>query len=409
MKKKIKFCIVDDDPVSAKMILKLLEAAGHKAGYYLSSSEALPHIIKQKPDCVLLDIMMPEIDGLEMCKRLRREPKLNPSKIIIVSGKSYEIDRHRAFSFGADGFILKPIDPQKFVDQVLRIISDHIDLAFWGVRGTLPVPGRNSVKYGGNTSCVSMEFSRGTLFIFDAGTGIKSLSDSLLRRGRAPIEAKIFISHPHWDHINALPFFTPLYVQGNEFEICGPSHGDIPMKDLIFGQMDGVHFPIKIKEFSSRVFFRALKEEDMTVENITVQTMLLNHPGHCLGYRVEYQNRSICYVTDNELYPRSSPYYNGSYLNRLVQFVQKSHALITDCTYTDEEYVQKINWGHSAVSQVVDLARQADVQSLFLIHHDPEQNDLQIDAKRSMAQALMKEKGGNTKVIAPREGQVFKV
>ncbi len=206
MNKNYKFFIVDDDRIFINVLVKFLEAEGHTVLLNTSSVGALPEIIEQKPDCVLLDMMMPEMDGLELLKKLRSEPDLDATKIVIISGKSYEFDRKRAFKFGADGYITKPIDSQKIAAQLQRIIMDKIELTFWGVHGTLPVPGSTTVKYGGNTSCISLEFSRSSFFIFDSGTGIKVLSDHLMAEKRQLMEAKIFISHPHWDHINALPF-----------------------------------------------------------------------------------------------------------------------------------------------------------------------------------------------------------
>ena len=409
MNKKYKFFIVDDDRIFIKMLLRFLEAEGQTVLFNESSAGALPEIIEQKPDCVLLDIMMPEMDGLELLKKLRSEPDLNTTKIIIISGKSYEFDRKRAFEFGADGYITKPIDSQKIASQLQRIIIDKIELTFWGVHGTLPVPGDTTLRYGGNTSCVSLEFSRDNLFIFDAGTGIKVLSDHLMAKNRQLIDAKIFISHPHWDHINALPFFVPLYIPGNNFEICGPAQGDINMNKLISGQMDGVYFPIKFKEFGANIHFRDLKEEEFDIDGINIKTMLLNHPGYCLGYRVKYKDRIVCYITDNELYPESSRFYNEHYLNQLTEFVMDADTLITDCTYTDKEYESKIGWGHSSISQVVDLAHRAGVKTLYLFHHDLSQTDTDIDAKLETAQAMLKEMGSSTICIAPKEKEVFKI
>jgi len=374
-----------------------------------SSINALPEIVEQVPDCVILDMMMPEMDGLELIKRLRSEPVLKATKLIVVSGKSYEFDRKRALDFGADAYITKPIDTAGIVAQLQRIIEDRIELSFWGVRGTLPVPGEQTIKYGGNTSCVSLEFSRGSFFIFDAGTGIKVLSDHLMARNRPLVGAKLFISHPHWDHINGLPFFVPLYIQGNEIEICGPAHGDISMQQLISAQMDGVYFPINIKEFSALVTFRDLMEEEIEIEGIKIKTMLLNHPGHCLGYRVEYKNRSVCYITDNELYPETNQFHNEFYLNQLIDFVADTDILIADCTYTDEEYEAKISWGHSALSQVVDLADRAAVKTLYLFHHDPDQRDADIDAKLEFAIKLLQERGSNTRCKAPKEKQTVRL
>ncbi len=409
MHKKLTFFIVDDDRIFTGLLRRSLESASHTVHHNTSSVDAIQEIVKHVPDCVVLDVMMPEMDGLELIQRLRNEPRLAETKIVVVSGKSYEFDRKRAIAFGADGYITKPVDPKKITGQLQRIIEDRIDMTFWGVHGTLPVPSENTIKYGGNTSCVSLEFSKGNFFIFDAGTGIKALSDYLMLENRSLIGAKIFISHPHWDHINALPFFRPLYVQGNEIEICGPTHGDISTRELISGQMDGVYFPINIKEFSAMVTFRDLKEEEFVINGIKIHTMLLNHPGHCLGYRVEYKSRAICYVTDNELFPKSSQFHNKFYLNLLTDFVKKADALITDCSYNDVEYENKIGWGHSAVSQVVKLANRAKVKTLYLFHHDPDQTDADIDKKLEAAKSQLKKMKSSTRCVAPKEKQTFQV
>jgi phosphoribosyl 1,2-cyclic phosphodiesterase len=286
-------------------------------------------------------------------------------------------------------------------------MKKDIKLTFWGVRGTLPVPGRGTVRYGGNTSCVSIEFPKDNFFIFDAGTGIKELSNCLMFERRTLTKAMIFISHPHWDHINGLPFFAPLYTNGYKFEICGPSSVDMSMQKLISGQMDGVYFPINIKEFTEGVSFRNLEEESFNIDTIKIQTMFLNHPGQCLGYRLDYRNRSICYVTDNEIYPESSRLYSESYINKLTDFISDTDVLITDCTYTDEEYEGKIGWGHSSVNQVVELADRARVKNLYLFHHDPDQTDDDIDNKLKMAQSILEKKGSSTICAAPKEKEFF--
>lgn len=279
-----------------------------------------------------------------------------------------------------------------------------VTVAFWGVRGTLPVPGKKTLRYGGNTSCVTLSTGSDPLLVFDAGSGIKELSNHLMAERPGRIAAKIFISHPHWDHINFLPFFAPLYVAGNEFEICGPANGDMGMRALVGAQMDGIFFPITMREFGARVEFRDLGEETLPVGDLEIRTLLLNHPGKCLGYRVDYRQTSVCYVTDNELVPQSSAKHDAARLERLIGFVQGADALITDATYTDSEYESKAGWGHSCVSQVVDLAHHAEVGALYLFHHDPGQGDEEIDAKLAQARTMLQQLGSQTTCFAPAEG-----
>lgn len=407
--KNLNIHVVDDDPDVLVVVKALLEDFEAKVKTSTSSKKALNIIIDDKPDLVILDLMMPEMDGLDMCRLLRKETALASMKIVIFSGKSYEQDQQRALSFGADGYLTKPLITDEFIQKLQDIIEEKVEVTYWGVRGTLPVPGETSLRYGGNTMCTTVQFPKDNLIIFDAGSGIKKLSDHLMAQQIAGLHAKIFISHPHWDHINALPFFVPLYIPGNEFEVFGASHGNVTMRELISAQMDGVYFPIRIKEFAARTYFRDLTEEEFKINDILVKTMLLSHPGTCLGYRLEYKNRSVCYITDNELFPEGSRDYNANYWTKLTNFVHGTDILITDATYTDEEYAKKVKWGHSSVSQVTKLAHDAEVKQLHLIHHDPDQGDDDIDAKLKTAKDLLKEWKSKTQCVAPQERQSFKI
>ncbi len=403
------FVIVDDDPTMAQAMEALLTKDGHKVTIITSGKEAMDQIPNIAPDCVLLDLMMPGIDGFSVVQKLTKDDRLANTRYIIVSAKAYEFDRQQAFRHGAHGYLIKPINPNTFTEQVIRILGDHMNLSFWGCRGTLPVPGEGSLRYGGNTSCVSIEFPRDELFIFDAGSGIKALSNHLMQQKRKRIDGKIFISHPHWDHINSLPFFVPLYMQGNEIEILGAQHGDLTMRQIASAQMEGVYFPITLKEFAARVYFRDLREEVLDIGNVTVSTMLLSHPGVCLGYRVDYGGRSICYITDNEMFLDDSEFYNPHYEAKLANFVRGCDVLITDSTYSDAEYVSKVGWGHSCISKVAKLAHAGDVKQLFLFHHDPDQTDDDIDVKLETTQKLLNDMGSSTKCIAPQEGNMFEL
>ena len=407
MDERLRIHIVDDDPDVVAMVGQLVRAAGHQLTTSTDSRTAVDDVLEQRPDCVLLDIMMPEVDGLELCRRLRQDERLQSTKIIMVTAKAFKFDERRAVKVGADGYILKPIRPGTFVGRIERIVSNEINLSFWGVRGTLPVPGRRSVRHGGNTSCVSLSFPSGALFIFDAGTGIKELGDELMRSGER-VRAKIFISHPHWDHVNGFPFFGPLYAPGNDLEIFGPAHGDLTISELLTAQMDGVHFPITTREFAGQVKFSELTEGSYEIDGVEVRTMLLSHPGTCLGYRMEFGERSFCYITDNELFLSSSPYHSEHYVERLTAFVEGCDMLVTDAAYSDEGYPAKEGWGHSCVSQVASLAHAANVKNLFLFHHDPDQNDEDIDMKLASMEKRLRELGSSTRCAAPAEGDLVR-
>ena len=403
MGRPLNIYVVDDSAVQTDIAKALLEKAGHAVTVNRSSVEALRDIPVRRPDCVLMDIMMPEIDGYDLCRRLRSMPELAETKVFMMSTKAFPFERKRAAELGASGYFTKPLNPASFVHELERLVADTLTLSFWGVRGTMPISRKDSHRYGGSTSCASLAFPDGRLFVFDAGSGIKALSDALLAAKRTRIDGSILISHPHWDHINALPFFAPFYMQGNQFEICGASHGDITMRDLISAQMDGVYFPVTVREFAASITYRDLAEGEHVIGTVPVKTMLLSHPGNCLGYRITYGGRSICYVTDNEIFDRGSEFHSEEYMERLIAFTSDADALITDCTYTDETYPRKAGYGHSSVSQVAALAVRAQPKTLYLIHHDPDDTDDVIDAKLASVTQHLAARGTPTRVLAPPE------
>lgn len=403
----MRFFVIDDSEAISQLVFFLLQQAGHTVGYSVSPFQALKDVPVFRPDCILLDLIMPEMDGFELCKKFRENPELAATKIIILSAKSYDFDKRRARQLGADGYIVKPINTESFISEIEKILTKKFTLTYWGNHGTLPVPGAGSLRYGGNTSCVTLQVDEEPLIIFDAGSGIKKLSDHLIASGAKRLTAKIFISHPHWDHINALPFFVPLYNQGNEIEILGPMQGDSSTRAIISTQMDDVYFPVTIREFSARVFFHDLREESLPIGRIQIDTLLLKHPGNCLGYRASFNGKSVCYITDNELYPTDSPHYDAVFEERLIRFVHGTDILIIDTTYLDEEYPAKSGWGHSCPKEVIRIATQAQVKSLHLFHHDPDQDDDAIDRKLAQARRGLEQINSPVECLCPAEGDQF--
>ncbi len=399
----MKFYIVDDDPDILALLRRVLESAGHTVVSNESSQQALKEIPGERPDCVITDLMMPVMDGFELCRELRGRPELESMKIIVLSAKSYDFDRRRARELGADGYIVKPINPQTLLASIDEFVSNQLTVTYWGVHGTLPVPGPGTLRRGGNTSCVTLEIGGEPLFIFDCGSGIKQLSDHIMASGQQRFSGRIFISHTHWDHINTVPFFAPLYVRGNQVEIFGPYQGDLTIARAIAAQMEGVYFPVTIREFGAHLVFRDLREESLTFGPVRIDTMLLKHPGSCLGYKVTARGHSVCYITDNELYLPTDPRRDQRYLDRLIEFVRGTDLLITDTTYRDHEYPSKVDWGHSCVSEVADLAVRAQVKRLHLFHHDPDQSDDDIDRKLDETRARISQLGGKVECDAPAE------
>ena len=402
----MKFFIVDDDQDTLALVSRLLTGAGHEVTVRASSANAILDITEARPDCVITDVMMPVMDGFELTRELRRNPELASMKILILSAKSYDFDRRRAKEMGADGYITKPINRETFLKSVNDIVSNRVVLQYWGVHGTLPAPGPAYTRYGGNTPCISVEIGGGEpLYIFDCGSGIKKLSDHIMAGAPQRFSGRVFISHTHWDHINTVPFFAPLYLRGNQIELFGPYQGDLPIERAISAQMESVYFPVTVREFGARLVFRDLREERLAFGPVQIDTMLLRHPGYCLGYKLACRGRTICYITDNELYLPTDARHDARYVQRLADFVRGADVLITDTTYRDHEYPSKVDWGHSCVSQVADLAARAEVKRLHLFHHDPDQTDDDIDAKLGETRRELERLKSNVVCEAPAEGE----
>ncbi len=278
-------------------------------------------------------------------------------------------------------------------------LEDQFTINFWGVRGSIACPGAATLRYGGNTPCVEMLVG-GHRLIFDAGTGIHVLGQSLL--DRLPISGHIFFSHSHWDHIQGFPFFSPAFMEGNEFDIYG---GIVPTGETIErrlqAQMTQPNFPIPLQIMGANLRFHDLEYgAKVQIADVTVSTGLLNHPGGAMGYRVSYQDRSVAYITDTE-------HFSTGLDRNILELVDRVDVLIYDCTYTDEEYYHpkhsKIGWGHSTWQEGVKLARSAGVKQLVIFHHDPAHNDdfmdaIAIDAARTFSRSIVAREGMNISV-----------
>ncbi len=259
-----------------------------------------------------------------------------------------------------------------------------------GCRGSTPVPGTSTVRYGGNTTCIEVTTDAGDKLIFDAGTGIRQTGLDLM--ASLPVHCAVFISPTHWDHIQGLPFFVPLFVPGNQIHFFG---GFDPvyrksLQDILSQQMQYCYFPVRENELKADIQYTTLREgEAVEYGSARITTLVLNHPVLNYGYRVEADGGTFVFTGDYEppvnIYGPDDEEHEDYQdiidvqLERVQDFVAGSDLLIIDSQYTDEEYRDKVGWGHGTYQSGVELARQAQVKMLLLTHHEPTRTDEQLD------------------------------
>ncbi|MGR3177702.1 MAG: MBL fold metallo-hydrolase [Candidatus Anammoxibacter sp.] len=264
-------------------------------------------------------------------------------------------------------------------------------IKFWGVRGSIAVPGLNTVKYGGNTTCIEIVTDEGDRIILDSGTGIFPLGQSLL--AKLPLQCSLFVTHTHWDHIQGLPFFVPLFIPNNKVNIYGafdPVYKK-SIKDVLMQQMEYCYFPVRESELKAEIQYTSLHEEQVIqVGSATVTNILMNHPVLDFGYKVECEGKKVFFSGDHEppynIYDPDDEFYeeyNGliNQKNQIIMdFINKVDVLILDSYYTNEEYPTKKGWGHGTFDTCIDMAKKAGVGSLYLTHHEPTRSDEDLDS-----------------------------
>lgn len=272
-------------------------------------------------------------------------------------------------------------------------------ITFYGVRGSIPAPGPTTVKYGGNTSCVLVELSNCQRLIFDSGTGMRALGRELLHDHK---DINIILSHGHWDHIQGYPFFAPIYQADRQINVFTSDEGGHKLLCSLFEQMDGYNFPLKAEELpsNSECIFKSA-DTVLFEKDIHLIKKPLNHPGGGSAYRVEDDGTSCAYITDNELEP---PDRVNTRYDEWVDFCSGVDVLIHDAQYTEDDMPHKHGWGHSLVSQVRQLAIDANVGTLILFHHDPDRSDAQLDEIQIENERFFKQHYNNNKSYCAAEG-----
>jgi len=295
--------------------------------------------------------------------------------------------------------------------------SSPVRLKFWGTRGSIPVPGPETLRYGGNTTCLELR-ADGEIIVLDAGSGIRPLGVALQKEFQArPIKLSLLITHAHWDHIQGFPFFKPAYDPKNEIRIFGFDGAGATFREIMTEPMKSPFFPITMRELSAKMDINKLSEMTLSLGKVDVHAAFVNHPGVCAGYRIFTSGGSVAFLPDHEPYefflhaargkqmsPEQAREIAADQHAALVQFLRGSDILVLDAQYTDQEYKTHVGWGHGSISSAVSLALEAEVQTLLLFHHDPSHDDEMVDAMVKSARDLVEKNGRLLEVAGAQQG-----
>jgi phosphoribosyl 1,2-cyclic phosphodiesterase len=270
------------------------------------------------------------------------------------------------------------------------------------VRGSIPTPGPATVRYGGNTSCVEVR-SGDDIIILDAGSGLRALGRALLAEFKnQPLSLTLLLTHTHWDHIQGLPFFAPIYDPRCHLRILGGKGARKGLVNALTGQMESTYFPVPFAKLPSNIEIEELKDFNLDIGSVCVRAQRANHPGLCVGYRLLSPGGLVAFFPDAEPRP-------GGEDREMIEFLRDVDVLILDSQYDSAEYKKHIGWGHGCVDDSVALAVEAGVKRLCLFHHDPDHDDKKIDGLVRHARRLVAGRRAKLKVEAAREMQTIEL
>ncbi|MDO8804858.1 MAG: response regulator [Elusimicrobiota bacterium] len=429
--------IIDDDPMVGELSRDLLTDAGYTVTLVQDSLEALPTITAQMPRLIITDIMMPGISGMDICKAVKSDPALKHIKIIVVSGKSYDVEKQRAFQFGADFFLSKPYKMESFSSTVKTIMegsspaqppaqavpdvpaiiredevaqaSDldvgQIRLTVWGARGLPHVMPNTVSRYGRQTSCVSVE-TKEHIFIFDAGTGIVELGREIMEKKLYYKDIWICLTHFHLDHILGLGRFAPIYDPSFSIHIIGANDPEKSLKEVAQATFYSSFSLTKQPPKAKIDIYEILEDNYELFPGVKLSSMYANHPTSTMVYVLDILGKKITYAPDSEIWGDATAFQD--YDEKLGGFVRGSDIFIHDSVYTDKDYEDRKHEGHSGLSIVVDFAvEKAQARDLILFHSHPDYSDAELDKMLADARERIQVKGYALNCHLPLERQTF--
>ena len=308
---------------------------------------------------------------------------------------------------------------------------NNIKIIFSGLRGSIAVNDPNFTRYGGNTSSVQLQFDNGAEILLDGGSGIFQTGQRYMSKGGPagiPDKLMILITHQHWDHIQGLPFFVPLYIPKKKIVMCGCNQGSLLFKDILSGQMSDPYFPVELQNWMADIEYRSIGQEKFDFCDIKIESLNAEHPGMTLGYKITYKEKLITYMPDNELFakfPQEKIYvkYWGDIDEKtdmetvileeqkkhFFDFIENSDVFIHDSQYTRDEYKTKVGWGHSCFEDTVNAGIFANAKHIVLFHHDPSHNDNKIDEMLKKSEEIIISKNSRCKVSAASQQTVIEI
>lgn len=402
--------IIEESLESAAPLEKRLKEKGYRVFVCLTGEEGKRLIYKENIHLLYLRLILPKIHGISILKEVKQNPKTKNIGVIICTHKALPQNHQSAIECGADFFLVKPynlefavelaqtffsgkLQPYSFEDSltsskqkkgapftpILNPLNNYI--RFWGTRGSIPVSGINYQYYGGNTPCLEMR-QNNNIIIIDAGTGIRPLGNDILTTGIKNLH--IFIGHTHWDHIIGFPFFSPVYDPSYTIHIYAAHGFEKSIKDIFTGMLEHDYFPVRLDEMQAKFIFHDLTDDKaIEIGDVKIHYNYAIHPGVALCFKVTYNKRTIGYATDNEMFMNYHGHPNDlnekhqlfkSYKS-IIDFFSDCDLLIHEAQYTPKDYLQKIGWGHSSITNALALIKLANIKEWIVTHHDPEDTD----------------------------------
>jgi phosphoribosyl 1,2-cyclic phosphodiesterase len=275
---------------------------------------------------------------------------------------------------------------------------------FWGTRGSIAVPGKDTIIYGGNTCCVEIDLERGKKVIIDTGTGIRPLSDRMLAQ-KERVEIHLLLTHAHWDHLQGFPFFDPIFNPATKIHVDGTPACMKGLRAIFENDVGDIFFPVRFGELKAQIsYIDKLSHGPLKIEDTIIDPIPLNHPQGGLGFRFQEGNKRLVFITDNEL-TEDAPAERRP--EDYVRFCKDADVLIHDCQFTPDEIPNHKGWGHSDYATTLDLALKAQAKRLYLFHHAPSRKDSEVTAIKAHCEGLAKKNRADIMIDAAKEGSEF--